>query len=444
MSETAAAPAVRKSRWRSIGLYAVLVLAGVLLLLTCFSIWINRVALNTSQFADTSTQLIDDPEIRRAVAQRSVDELYANVDVEAAIEERLPKDAKSLAGPTAAALRQAAPTVLERALEQPALQRLWTNAIEQSHKTLVRVLEGDGEVVSTQGGVVVLDLRSLVLEAADRLGIRSQVQERLPADAGRIVILQSNELDNAQNVFQLLKTLAWVLPILTLLAFAGAVWLAPDRRRALSAVGVTTAIVGIVGLLAARFTGNYVVDSLVKEHDVRPAANNAWDILTDVMRSSFRWLLVIGILFVIAAWLAGPGRRAIASRRALAPALLQRTWAYVVLVVVVLLLLVTRPTLDFAALLTLAVLACLGVLWIELTRTQTAKEFPDAAGPAFLDDARTKVESWRDSRRAEPTTTAPTQADVAASLANLADLHDRGALTDDEYAAAKARILAGE
>ncbi len=442
MSEAAAAPAVRKSRGRSIGLYVVLVIAGLLLLLTCFALWVNRVALNTSQFADTSTQLIDDPEIRRAVAQRSVDELYANVDVEAAIEERLPKDVKSLAGPTAAALRQTAPTVVDRALEQPALQKLWTQAIEQSHKTLVQVLEGNGDVVSTQGGVVVLDLREIVLEAADRLGIRTQVQARLPADAGRIVILRSNELDNAQNVFQLLKTLAWVLPILTLLAFAGAVWLAPDRRRALLSVGVTIAIVGILGLLAARLTGNYVVDSLVKEHDVRPAANNAWDILTDLMRSSFRFLVVIGILFVIAAWLAGPGRRAIASRRALAPALLQRTWAYVVLVAVVLLLLITRPTLDFAALLTLVVLTCLGILWIELTRSQTAKEFPDAAGPAFLDDARTKVESWRDSRRTGAEPAATPSDDVAARLANLADLHGRGALTDEEYAAAKARVLA--
>lgn len=446
MSEPAAVPAVRKSRGRSIGLYVLLVLAGLFLLLTCFALWVNRVALDTNTFADTSTQLIDDPEIRMAVAQRSVDELYANVDVEAAIEERLPKDVKSLAGPTSAALRQAAPTLVDRALEQPALQKLWTQAVEESHKTLVQVLEGDGDVVETQGGVVVLDLRELVLEAADRLGIRSQVQDRLPADAGRIEVLRSDELDTAQNAFQLLKTLAWVLPILTLLAFAGAVWLAPDRRRALLGVGVTVAIVGVLGLLAARLTGNYVVDSLVSEHDVRPAANNAWDILTDLMRSSFRFIVVIGILFVIAAWLAGPGRRAIASRRALAPALLQRTWAYVVLVGVILLLLITRPTLDFAALLTVVVLACLGVLWIELMRTQTAKEFPDASGPAFLDDARSKVESWRDSRRAnaEEPGAAPSSGDVSARLANLADLHGRGALTDEEYAAAKARILAGE
>ena len=171
-SEAARAP---RSRARFAGFYVLLVVAGLLLLLSSFAVWINRVALNTDVFADTATELIEDDEIRAAVAQRAVDELYANVDVEAAIEERLPDDVKSLAGPTSAALRQAAPEILDRALEQPALQRLWVAAVEQSHETLVVVLEGDGDVVSTEGGVVVLDLRELVLESADRLGIRSQV-----------------------------------------------------------------------------------------------------------------------------------------------------------------------------------------------------------------------------------------------------------------------------
>lgn len=444
MSQQAeSAPIRRKSRGRSIGLYVVLVLAGLLLLLSSFAVWINRVALNTSVFADTATELIDDPEIRQAVAQRSVDELYANVDVEAAIKERLPDDTKSLAGPVSAGLRQAAPQILDRALQQPALQRLWVDAVEQSHATLVKVLEGNGDVVSTEGGVVVLDLRELVLEAADRIGIRDQVAERLPADAGRIEVLQSDELDTAQNAFQLLKALAWVLPILTLVAFAGAVWLAPDRRRGLLGLGITVVVVGVIGLLAAALTGNYVVNSLVEERDTRPAANNAWDILTDLMRSSFRWLVVIGALFVVASWLAGAGRRAIAARHALAPVLRARVWAYVALAVVALILLLMSPVVDFPRLLVILVLAALGVVWIEITRSQTMREFPESQGPAVFDDARSRVESWWDARRgpAEPATTAP--ADVSAQLANLADLHTRGALSDEEYAAAKARAIAG-
>ena len=150
------------------------------------------------------------------------------------------------------------------------------------------------------------------------------------------MILRSNQLDTAQNSFQLLKTLAWMLPLLTLAAFGLAVWLARDRRRAVRGIGATLVVVGLVGLVAANLTRNYVVNALVASRDDRAAANDAWNILTDLMRGSFRLMIVVGILFLLAAWLAGPGRRALATRGWLAPALRNRVWAYVVLAIVVL------------------------------------------------------------------------------------------------------------
>ena len=100
-----------------------------------------------------------------------------------------------------------------------------------------------------------LDLRAIVREAADRIGIGEQVADKIPADAGQIVVLRSDQLDTAQDAFQLLKTLAWVLPFLTLAAFAGAVWLRTDRRKAVRGVGVAVLVVGALGLVAANLTG---------------------------------------------------------------------------------------------------------------------------------------------------------------------------------------------
>jgi hypothetical protein len=429
-------------------MYVLLVVAGFLLLLSAFAVWINRVALNTDVVTDTSTELIQDDQIRRTVAQRAVDELYANVDVEAVIEERLPDDVKSLAGPTAAGLRQVAPQILDRALEQPALGSIWEGTVRRAHAALVDVLEGGDATVSTEGGVVTLDLRELVLEAADRIGIRNEVDERLPETAGRIEVLQSDELDAAQDAFQLLKTLAWLLPILTLAAFALAVWLARERRRqAVRGVGITVLAVGVVGLVAAGLVGNYLVDALTSDEESQEAADNVWDIFTELLRSSFRWFVLVGILFVVAAWLAGPGRRAIATRRTLAPVLRPRLWPYVALAVVALILLLTGPVSDFARFLAVVVLVGLGAVWIELTRAQTMHEFPEAGGPAFVGEARGRVSGWWETRRRPEAPAAappPAAGDTTARLANLADLHARGELSDEEYAAAKARVLAGE
>jgi hypothetical protein len=159
-------------------------------------------------------------------------------------------------------------------------------------------------------------------------------------------------------------------------------------------------------------------------------------------------MIVVGILFLIAAWLAGPGPRALGTRRWLAPALQNRVWGYVVLAVVMLFMLLNTAVLDFARFLVLLLLAALGAAWIELMRRQTLVEFPDAGDSTFIADTRARVSGWWESRRSAqpsaPTAAAPAAAiDVTARLASLAELHAQGHLTDEEYASAKAQVLGG-
>jgi hypothetical protein len=440
-------PGRGQSRGRSAAVWIVLVIAGLLLLLSSFAVWINRVALNTGVFTDTSSSLLDDPQIRSAIANRAVDELFDNVDVQSEVKAQLPKSYKSLSGPATAGLRQASYEIVDRALRQPAFQDLFRVALEQSHKTLVEVLEGGGERISTEQGEVTLDLRPIVQEAADRIGIGAQIADKIPADTGRIVILRADELDTAQNVFELLKALAWVLPVLTLLAFGLAVWASGDRRSAVRNIGIVLVAAGVLGLLAASFTRNYVVNALVSQQDDREAASNAWNILSELMRGSFRFMVWIGILFLLAAWLAGPGRRALAAREWLAIALERRIWAYIALAVVALIILSRSAVADFTRLLSVAIVIALGVIWIEVTRAQTLREFPDTATPTLVADTRARMSGWWDSRRAErpepPATAAAPATDVASRLSALSELHAQGELTDEEYATAKAQVLAG-
>jgi Short C-terminal domain len=450
LSETTASPpSAPRGRGRAIFSWIVLVLAAILLLLASFAVWVDRVALNTDGFVETSSELIEDDAIRQAVGTRAVDELFASVDVNAEIKAQLPADYKNLSGPAAAGAREAAYTLVARALQQARLQRLWATTLEESHRTLVEVLEGEGETVSTEGGVVTLDLRRIVLEAADRVGIRDRVEDQLPEDVGSIEVLRSDQLDTAQDAFQILNALAWLLPLLAVLAFGLAVWLAGDRRRAIRRIGVAVLLVGVIGLVAVNLVGNYLVNQLVAETDTQAAASNAWDIVTELLRASYRTLAAIGILFLVAAWIAGPSWRAAGVRRFLAPAVRERVWAYSGLAVVGVILLVVGEEADFVRLLLLLVLVALGAVWIEAMRRQTRREFPDASGTAVLDEARTRLSAWWAEARQRATqprqaATATGGSDLTSRLATLADLHGRGELTDDEYATAKARVLGGE
>ena len=448
--EATETPRSGQSRARTTAVWALLTLAGLLLVLSAFAVWVNRVALDTDEFRSTSAEFLHDDAIRSAVATRAVDELYNAVDVQEELESQLPEDFKSLSGLAAAGVRQGAYEVINRALEQQALQKVFAVAVEQSHSTLVDVLEGGGTTASTDGGVVTLDLGDIVLETADRIGIGSQVEDRLPDDVGRIEVLRSDQLDTAQDAFQLLKTLAWFLPLLALAALGSAIWVARDRRRAVRGLGIVMLVTGVVGLVAENLTGGYVVDALVADTDTRTAAGNAWDIVTELLRSSFRSLVVIGLVVILGAMLAGPGRRARDVRALLAPTLRNRAWAYGALALVALVLLATSDALDFGRLAVIVLLVTLGAVWIEAMRKQVLVEVPDRETPTAVDEARKRVAAWWKERRESygPRATVPARppaetGDVTARLASLAELHARGELTDDEYSSAKSLVLSG-
>jgi hypothetical protein len=60
----------------------VLVAVGALLaILSILAVWISRQALETDQWAQTSSELLEDPAVQSAVSGYLVDTLYANVDV---------------------------------------------------------------------------------------------------------------------------------------------------------------------------------------------------------------------------------------------------------------------------------------------------------------------------------------------------------------------------
>ena len=111
-------------------------------------------------------------------------------------------------------------------------------------------------------------------------------------------------------------------------------------------------------------------------------------------------MIPTGILFLVAAWLAGPSPRASGIREAFAFWLRGRVWPYVALAFIAVDLLWTSPVTDFSRLLVIAVLVGLGALWIELMRRQTMREFPDAEAPTFLSDARAWLSEWWEELRA--------------------------------------------
>jgi hypothetical protein len=494
--------------------WSLIVLASVLLVFSITANWVQRETLDTDQVVSTTDEIVKDEDVQQALSIYAVDQLYANVDVQGAIEEKLPGPAKALAAPAAAATRQLALDVEQRALASPRVQELVSSAIRVTHEQFVSLVEDKDEYVSTGSDEVTFDYGSVVADLAVRLGVDpatisklqgivqdftqdleqglataqteiesvrtalsqveagelspelqqdlqtlvenlTEVQARIaslkkaikgaeqqvpdllqnrlakldgrlsdldgrlnaladqtaavlrdPSQAnvdgldaslaaiedrittlrdrqvvqtpGELVVMDSSQLEGVQTLVGTLRNLGFVLPLLVLLLYLVAIYLAKGwRRSALIAVGGGIVSATLFLLLALRVIGGEV-ESLASSETVEPAVSSVWEILSDGLRERGRFILVIGLAFIGAGLLAGPSRAAVSTRRFLAPFLRDRPVAvYSVVAVLFLLWLAFIPGIEnLGQVLVIVLLAVLAVVGIEALRRQTAREFP--------------------------------------------------------------------
>ena len=370
---------------------ALIVVATLIAFLAVFAVWANRQLLDTDSWTDTNSELLENDAIRQQVSLFLVDELYSNVDIEGQIQEALPPRAAPLAGPAAGGLRELAERGTDRLLSRPRIQSRWEQANRRAHATLIDVVEGGSENVSTTNGNVVLDLKSLLGETQERVGVGGRAADKLPADAAQITILRSDQLGLAQDLVKFFEGLVAVLVLLTFGLYALAIYLARGwRREALRACGVGFAMAGAGALVLRSFAGDVVVDSLATTDGVRPAVESTWTISTRLLEEAAGAMLAYGIVIVLAAWLAGPTASAVATRRALAPYLREPRFAYGGLAVVVLLLLAWGPTPSLRRVVPALLLIMLLTVGVEVLRRQTAREHPDAS----IEDSTRRMREW--------------------------------------------------
>jgi putative oligomerization/nucleic acid binding protein len=414
-----------------------IVLATLIGFVATFAVWAKRQLLETSTYTETSTQLLEDEDIQKAVAGFLVAELYENVDVQAELQKVLPPQAQALAGPAAGALQQLANEVALRALERPAVQTLWQQANEQAHTALLNVVEGGGDTVSTEGGDVTLDLSTLVAQIGSQLGI--DVADKLPPDAGQLEILKSDELSTIQDLVDLLQKLALILPLATFGLWGLAIYIAGDhRRQAVRAVGFSWIVIGVAVLAVRGMAGNALVDSLTSTASVEPAARSAWDILTSLLEAMGDAAIAYGVAFVLGAWLAGPGTLASEIRRAMTPGLRDRKIAYGTLAILMLLLFWWDPTVGTHRLVPSVILIALAVIGLEGLRAKAVSDFPNETWqPGGL---RAAFAASRDRRRA-PVQPVAAGAGRVDELERLARLRDQGILDQAEFEREKSRLL---
>jgi hypothetical protein len=440
------------ARWRRLVSWGLIAFTTLLLVFAIAAIWVKRQALDDQYWRDTSSQLVENEQIRSTVADYLVDQLFANVDVASKLRTALPKELQPLAGPAAGGLREVATRAANRALEDPRVQSAWVEANSLTHTQFVNLIEDKGTLLTIQGNAVILNLAPLVTELANRVGIGADVGAKLPGGIAQVSVIEADQVSTLQSAVRLLKSLVIVLALLVPFLYALAVFLVPGRRRqALLGVGLGIVAAGLLTMLLRNVVGDQVVNGLSSTAAIEPTVQATWTIATSLLGEMALNTTLFGLALVFAAWLAGRSRPATAVRRAAAPVLRDRpelAWGALVAALIAFLLIVDIPaTRQPYGVLLIVALACLALVAL---RRETLREFPDVPAGGFLSGLRDALQGTGRSlgqgirgRRADADTVGAGVAgsDRYARLEQLASLRDRGVLSSDEFATEKAAVL---
>jgi hypothetical protein len=252
------------------------VAASVLAFAAVLAVWIGRQVLDTDNWTEASSRMLEDPAIRARTAGYLADQVYESSDIEARIADALPPRAQPLAPAAAGLLRDRIERRANEALARPGVQQLWEDANRAAHGRLLAVLESDGPVV--------VDLKALLAAVERRAGVGGRAAAALPAGAAQVTVLDSGQLESARTVTRVLGALPVVLVVLSLALFGGALaGSAGDRRRVVRGYGLGLLAAGALALGAAAWIGDAIVESVARTGGSVPAAEAVWEISTTLL-----------------------------------------------------------------------------------------------------------------------------------------------------------------
>jgi hypothetical protein len=427
MAAEAAPQARSHGRGRSIAVVVLLVLAPIVFFAGAFATWVNRVALENSTWSDVSQKIATEPAVTTPLADALAQKLQAQADFQSRLQTALPAQLQPLAAPAAGALNELVDRASERLVTSPRGIDLLVAASSIAHAQAIKIIDGDTKVDISNG--LTIDVSAVLSELSRQLGL-PDVASRLPAAQKTIVIVPQRNISRIKDAVSAIRGLSTWLPIVGLVLLAAAVYLARDRRRAVFWAAAGFVIVALLLAASRRVVGGILPDAVASTESSKEAVSAIWNIVAEGLSDIAITIAAIGFVGMFGAWLVGPSRRASRLRLVVAPWIENPYYAFGGLGVILLAIIAWGPTRGARTPLTVLVCTVLAAVGLEILRRQSSMEAAAAEpkGQGMLAGARGLLSGGD----------APSQ---GSELERLADLHERGALTDEEFATAKREVL---
>jgi len=315
------------------------ILVGVLVLLSCLAVvitgvagWAHYTVLNTDGYMKIVGPVGKDPEAIKALSDYVAGQIVSATDLQQRTADALPPKAQIFAGPITGALEDFIAKGTNKVLSTPQAYDLWLKVNSLAHEKIVALLRGDTTYTYIQGSDVKLDTLPLISQVLvwldgklpGALGtkfsppvippgtppdqaiqqVSSWTGRTLPADFGQVTLLKNDSLGPAQTAVRWFDRLIWILLVVTIALIAVTIWLSRRRRRTLIELGIGAAVALILTHVIVKQASDAIVSGI--------ASGGKLGVMRDVVNASLEpltkltiWIVVIGVVVAVAAWLAG-------------------------------------------------------------------------------------------------------------------------------------------
>ncbi len=253
---------------------AVLVLAALLAVLALVLSYSARALLRAEPFADRAVAALRDPAVQEDLAERLSDAIVSSGKGDLAT------------------VRPLVRTFSGAVVASAAFAALFRTAVLDTHRTVVEHHGATIQLNVADAGVLLQGaLERLDPKAAQTVGAE-RVSRLLTLHPGSVLLSIVRAAERARSA-------AWVLALLALLAAAGALWLAPERRRACKQLALALALGGLAVVLAADL-GRVLAEGAVSSGH-RAVVGAVWTAFLGGLRTQALWLAAAGAVCAAAA-----------------------------------------------------------------------------------------------------------------------------------------------
>lgn len=329
---TLAVSSRRKARTRNALVGALVVLVSLALLLSGVAWWTHYTVLNTDGYIGVVGPLADNPETIAALSEYVASEVIAATDLEARTSEALPEGLSFLAEPITGTVDAFIAEQTRQLLSTQEARDLWIDVNRVAHTQVVALLRGESTNAYIEGDQVKLNMLPFVSQVLVRIDSRlpgalgtrfdppviapgtppdeanMQLSEwlgrPLAEDAGQITILTSEALGPAQAAVKWLDRLVIILPILTVVLAAAAIWLSRHRRRTIIELGIGVAAALAIFYVVVERLSTMLADRL-KTESLGVVVQDVVAAATGPLADMTVWIVVAGVIVAIVAWAVG-------------------------------------------------------------------------------------------------------------------------------------------